>query len=185
MKYSTIGLIFCLLIVASCCACPRAACADIVYQLIDGAAGNQDGHRLSGFMRFDSPCGTSCTAANLTDFSFEVAGRLNYAGSYLRPADVVVVNGMGHLNVTAQSITLNASSLGQLAIGDGVGLQYVQWVGGTNYIYRSLDPNRATAWFSNSVSSTIAVAVPEPASLVLVGVLALVAVGGGRVRGEE
>lgn len=153
---------------------PRPAYAEIIYKLIDGAAGDQSGHTLSGFIEFDSPCGTTCTAANVTDFSFSVSGVYNYDYSYSIPSDVIVVNGLGHLNVSATSIMLNSSSLGQLAIGDSVSrFPYVQWVGGTNHIYRSLNPDAVWVSFTNSQSSIIATAIPEPSVFNLVLLICL------------
>jgi hypothetical protein len=143
---------------------PLISAGEITYQLIDGAAGDQNGHSLSGFITFDTPCGTTCTASNITDFSFSVAGIYNYGYSYSSPTDVTVVNGLGHINVLETKIDLNSSVIGQLAIGKS-STGYVQWVGGDNHIYRSLDPDTVWVWFTNSRSSTIAIATPEPSTL--------------------
>lgn len=147
---------------------PQLASA-IVYSFIDGAAGDQSGHKLSGFVTFNTPCGTSCTGDNITDFSFVVAGSLNYSHAYTDPSDIFVVNGLGHLNVSPTSIALNKNVTGQLALGNAStgGYPYVQWVGGVNNVYRSVAPDLTWTWYTNATSSIIATAVPEPTTLTL------------------
>lgn len=151
-----------------CLLMPQLATAAIKYSFIDGAAGDQNGHTLSGFVVFDSACGTACTAGNVTDFSVKVSGQLNYSFAYTAPNNVVVVNGMQHINVKPTAIDLDSSVLGQFVLGtSGPEGPFVEWTGGVNNFYYSLAPDNSSAWFVNSHSATIANAVPEPATWLL------------------
>lgn len=161
-----VGLSKLLLVVCGLLITSRFASANTVYQLIDGAAGNQDVNHLAGYITFSMPCGTSCTAADIVDFSFSVSGAFNYGYSYASPADVTVLEGLSHLNVTPTSIYLDSSVSGDLALGGaGGGPQFVRWTGTPNNFYYSVRSDNAFAWFHNSRSATIAVATPEPAGI--------------------
>ena len=82
--------------------------AEIIYSLIDGAAGSQGGHTVSGTVTFDTVCGASCTSANVEDFTFSITGPKIY--SYSRSAaNDVLINGAA-LNAAADGLFYNFDS---------------------------------------------------------------------------
>ena len=153
------------------------ASADVTYAFIDGAAGDQNGHTLSGTVTFDSICGTSCSSSNVTDFSFTVSGTSNLSYSYQSPSWDVIINGSG-LNVMADGIyfDLSAVSYAEFRLRDGVGGgPYLLWQAGGGSPSRYAAEVYSTdeeAWDNYSPNPGVvkrASIVPEPSSLALLG----------------
>jgi hypothetical protein len=109
-----------LLVCVALLALPPAPAHAIRYELIDAAAGDQNGHTLSGFIEFDTPCGESCTAANIIDFSFAVTGPNEYSHSYQGPGDIVLFQPREakFLNAGPRYLSLDFSRVGRLALFD-------------------------------------------------------------------
>jgi hypothetical protein len=158
------------------CCLPNTAQA-IRYELIDGAGGDQGGYSLAGFVEFDSPCGTNCTAANVTDFAFSVIGPSNYSYSYQSPTDVVLTwPGMGgggglqeFVNAGPATLSLDYGRGGifQL-INSNAGSPTLTWGRIFDPFYSSVGPAHAGGWEDHpSLFGPVAIgiAIPEPPTI--------------------
>lgn len=157
----------------------NVAKAQITYGLIDGAAGDQNGHTLDGTITFDNACGLNCTETNVTDFSFSVTGPSNFSYSFTpNNFDVMIVDGA--LNATASGLffDFDFNSFSELTLRNGsAGTNTLTWQTQTNAYLSSLN-GIDTAWFDASPTGNIQIGfvIPEPASLVLLGMSGLVVV---------
>jgi len=160
--------------------------AAITYSFVDGAAGDQAGHTLSGTITFDSACGTSCTADDVDSFTVSWTGPNPASISGTGPGDVYINNPHGFLDVSPTGISVDYSPSAQedrvrLTLGDvGVGTQ-IGWswamepITSDDYVptlfYSAGGPGATGhAWsdftfFPGPVS--IATVVPEPGSFIL------------------
>jgi hypothetical protein len=167
-----------LLVCVALLALPSAPAHAIRYELIDGAAGDQDGHTLTGFIEFDRPSGFDSTAANIIDFSFSVTGPSEYSYSYEGPEDVELTQRFDtqFLHAGPQYLTLDFSKVGRFVLRDAEDNRPVlRWQ--ANFViihpdfttYASYEDPNQFAWTSipSKVPIIIGVVVPEPAALML------------------
>jgi hypothetical protein len=154
-------------VIAYCCHVSTAYA--IRYELIDGAGGEQGGHTLSGFIEFDSICGTLCTAANITDFAFSVSGPSNYSYSYQSAADVDL--SQAFVNAGPMSLTVDYHRPGRLALMNVPGSgPLLEWASALNPNYLSTGPNLSGGWQSGPYPPFVAVigtVIPEPSAAIL------------------
>jgi hypothetical protein len=152
----------------------------IRYNLIDGATGDQQGHTLSGFIEFDSPCGGACTAANIMDFTFSVSGPSDYSYSYQAAGDVELSSSrFVHAGPTRLSVLLGGGGGGEFSLLDSTNeVPYLTWrkhpVNPWS-VYESSGPSGG--WITGLIGAQNVVigTVPEPASLnlIAIGLLAI------------
>ena len=175
------GMVALLIAVAS------IAKADQVYQLIDGAAGGQNGNTLTGTITFDSACGTSCSAQNIVDFSISWSGSDPASLSANNSSEVVFSNVDSLINVTSSGITIDyggtPTGLNNLTLRDneasnqpaiGWGNQLTH--AGPFRVYRGVNSTGLFSWDdtrSGRGPVMIATAVPEPTAYSLCGLLTM------------
>ncbi|MCA9128257.1 MAG: PEP-CTERM sorting domain-containing protein [Planctomycetales bacterium] len=173
-------LTICFLVILCLSYTPRASRADIIYQLVDSAAGSQNGRSLTGTITFDSAVGTAATAADVKDFSFAVTGAGdNFSYSWTGASDVTISGGA--INVLADRIDFTFSSQAALfqlrnVAGGGGGQPSLRWQNaGTFNRYQATNPSFATSWIAAPANGTvtIATAVPEPSALFGIGLVGL------------
>ncbi len=149
-----------------CCAASPAWA--IRYNLVDSGGGDQQGHTLQGFIEFDFPCGTSCTTANVTDFTFSISGPSNFSYSYLIPDDVHLFQGTsgGYLNAGLGNLVVDYRRIGNFELRDSSqDSPYIQWVTARFPHYVSEGPVLTGGWVTVPFPPFVAVigiAVPEP-----------------------
>lgn len=170
MLKSLIVATFALLIV------PGGLRADIVFTFIDGAAGDQNGHTLSGTVTVDSACGTACTSDNFKDFTFTVSGPTSYSYSFQPSNSDVLINGPAALNVTSAGIfyDFDFGTYSEFTLRDGNNYYpLLTWQTNTD-IYVSRPADGTSTWQDLTPVSgvvQIAAAVPEPSSFVYGGLI--------------
>jgi len=153
--------------------------AAITYRLVDGAAGDQNGHTLSGTITFDSACRTLCTAADVDSFSVAWTGPTPASFSGAGPADVGLLMNDVLFDVSLFGISYDSPGLiglftkDRFVLGDqGQGTARrsprIEWTFFDAQIgvsrYSGIAPGNVQAW---SVAPTtgrvmIATVVPEP-----------------------
>jgi hypothetical protein len=155
------------------CYFPKTGFSEIVYDLVDGAAGSQNGRTLSGTITFDTACGTSCTAANITDFSFTVTGGGDdYTYSRTEPIDVIVTNG-SMLNALSDRLDFTFGTtdaeLSLLEYSSGF-IPQVRWISGGRNLYIAYPPTGPSVWETTPPNGTVTIGtamVPEPSTSLL------------------
>lgn len=58
----------------------------ITYQLIDGAAGDQAGHTISGTITMDPICGAACVLGDIDSWEYTVTGPM---GTFIGSSDII------------------------------------------------------------------------------------------------
>jgi hypothetical protein len=174
-KYSTTRLAVFAILFSCVFAIPAHA---IRYELINEAAGDQNGHLLKGFIEFDTPCGDSCTAANIVDFSFSVTGPNTYSYAYEGPNDVRLVqrSGTTFLDAGPKFLKIDFSGFGSLDLLDFEDNSFIAWQ--ANFpqfpvplsLYISYESPAVEAWAASpdiTAPVTIGAVIPEPSALLL------------------
>ena len=146
--------------------------AGLSYRFVDGAAGDQNGHTIEGFIEFDEACGRSCTIDNLVGFELNVSGSSSFSYTSENTSASFVNNGQINVSPTAVSIEFSdtADSGSRLTIGSPLGVEW--YSGATTYppYYLAEAPTGLTVWDdfpADFGTHTIAIRVPEPGAALL------------------
>ena len=152
----------------------------ITYKLIDGAAGDQAGHTISGTITLDPACASACTS--LHSWEYTVSGPTLNRTVMSTGVGELMMNPAGLFTATPTELIVNfdPTTLHEELIFDLHGLAWnttFPLAGGPTYPeYFAYNPDGGSGggWFSRpSGRVTIATAVPEPGPVMLLGLLSV------------
>ena len=158
--------------------CTQAQGELITYKLIDGAAGDQAGHSLSGTITLDPSCASTCTS--LHSWEYTISGPILNRTVSSDDIGEFMQNPNGLFVATPTHLTVKFS---ELASDEGLilDLNGLAW----NTFYIDIDPDfgrpeyfaydgNLGGWDTEpSGTVTIATAVPEPSAFCFLGLLGI------------
>ena len=151
----------------------------VTYELVDGAAGDQAGHSISGTLTLDPSCGSSCDNFSVQSFAYTVTGPngTQFVTSDVVPGDLkaLLLNDSGTFVATPTELTFNFDKQlagGEQAVFDMAGLAWTKDPPNAhvpNGTYYNFGDN-GQVWWENHPTGTVTIArvVPEPAANTLV-----------------
>ena len=144
----------------------------ITYRLVDGAAGDQAEHTLTGTITMDPSCGSTCALDSIDSWEYTVTGPLGTRSVSSIPTGEILLNPEGVFTATPSALTFNygAGVTGETVL-DLNGLVWDIDPQGASYHHHE----DSTFWWNSTPTSgkiTIATAIPEPTAALYLGLVA-------------
>jgi hypothetical protein len=143
----------------------------ITYRFVDGAAGDQAEHTLTGTITMDPSCGSTCGLDSIDSWEYTVMGPLGTRSVSSIPTGEILLNAEGVFTATPSALTFNyAAAVTGATVLDLNGLVWDIDPQGSSYHHHE----DSTIWWNSTPTSgniTIATAIPEPTAALYLGLV--------------